>query len=152
MPACDGPRPHESLLVWCPCGADSWLQTTTQHTHTRTHRRKSQTAAPDPPHSPNLCKNLFFFSFILLLHFVFSNVRSRHHVHRIVSSPDVSTTSSPPVLFKLLCSLLSHRCLTRERVVRVSACACARGNDTVSTSGKLSDAPDLLGSAPDVKH
>lgn len=30
-------------------------------THTRTHRRKSQTAAPDPPHSPYLCKNLFFF-------------------------------------------------------------------------------------------
>lgn len=150
MPACDGPRPHESLLVWCPCGADSWLQTTTQHTHVHTGGKVRLLLQIHLTH--RIYVKIFFFSFILLLHFVFSNVRSRHHVHRIVSSPDVSTTSSPPVLFKLLCSLLSHRCLTRERVVRVSACARARGNDTVSTSGKLSDAPDLLGSAPDVKH
>lgn len=33
----DGPEPHESLLAWCPCGADSWLQTPTQRTHTHTH-------------------------------------------------------------------------------------------------------------------
>lgn len=65
MPDGDGLRPLESLLVRCPCGADSRLWTTTQHSraHAGTH---TPTAAPQNQHSPHSSALFLFFFHIQL--------------------------------------------------------------------------------------
>lgn len=60
VPACDGPRSHESLLVWCPCGADSWLWTTTHCTHIESYVIPLNM----PPDCVGGCLWMFLFLFL----------------------------------------------------------------------------------------
>lgn len=58
------PRSHESLLAWCPCGADSWLCRPPPGTHTHANPGRSFESAAQVYGwiSVNCCLFLFFYS------------------------------------------------------------------------------------------